>query len=146
MDLFNFEARSGEPVKQDDVTLEITNHIQTVHSHVQRPDRDWQFTDDLGHVHWFDHKGDLPSLVWVWDDGLPDDADVDDADRAGRYRCKQCGQDVYPAYIGEDVTDYILTGTTYLVNGQPVSQQQAQDTYGLICRIRQQRGQGDGSR
>lgn len=90
-------------------------------------DDNWAYRDDAGHVHTYDADGGTPTLTRVAEEGYhcPDCRDFHDGD--SHMECAECGEEVTPGtkVIREAGTQRLLTGEEFLIDGEPVTRDEA---------------------
>ncbi len=89
-------------------------------------DGGWRFTDAAGHLHHceYDAADHYPTLTRVveetyWCENCGDEHE------ASRLECRQCGEAIAPGTTGPGVK-YVSGITTFTLNGEPVSREEAQ--------------------
>ncbi len=114
-------------------TLEIQRDVIDVTPMV-KPDPNWTFTDKAGHSHSYvadRPEGPYPTLEYRTQHDHADDGECDaDGDQEFCYPvlvCRVCGQPVRPGTVASTAREYVPGLTAYLIDGEPVSKQAAED-------------------
>lgn len=114
-------------------TLEIQTERVDV-TPMMEPDPNWTFTDAAGHEHSYtasDHAGHYPTLAYLPHHGHADDEDECDYDDDQHLcypvlACTECSEEIRPV-LRPGRPASIPGLTSYLIDGQPVSKQAADD-------------------
>jgi len=119
-------AHEGHELEVITESIDVTAMVE--------PDPDWKYTDSSGHVHRYDDSapdGPYPTLEYrAWHECHGDGLDCDYEDDQDLcypvLGCKRCGEHVVPGTrTGQSRS--IPGLTTYLIDGEPVSKQAAED-------------------
>src|SRR6266498_3585504 len=103
--------KSGDVLSTDTELIDVTSIFGGY-----IPDKDWQHTDNKGHVHFYsDTEDHYPTLKM----------------RHWSYFCKQCGQTIEPGTKPDPkhpagVTEYTAGPTYYYLNGNPITKEEAE--------------------
>jgi hypothetical protein len=117
----------NQRIEHDGHVLEIEQSRIDVSSSSPRPSPYWKFTDAAGHQHAYDTEARrYPTLAIkegepYWDDDLADE--VTDS----WYECALCGERITPGTYVSSVREYEPGPLYASIDGEPVTEQQAND-------------------
>jgi hypothetical protein len=117
-------------ISHDGHELEVTTEaIEITSISNDEPDPDWTETDSQGHRHYrstTETGGPYPTLQWKPD--MVHCSDCHEEEDHGHLVCIQCGERVQPGMRPLPPGRNFIPGmTSYLIDGQPVSKQAAED-------------------
>lgn len=99
-----------------------------------RPDKDWRYTDQKGHEHYW--RNGYPTIVEVVDRTYwcPD---CEDEHQDTHLECPICHEHISPGMLGPSMWREFVPGRrSYWLNGEPVSEERANE---IIAEMRRQR-------
>jgi len=124
----NFDGHTLEIIRE---TVDVTS------AYASKPDPDWTFTDAAGHQHYYNKNetgGPHPTLEWKPD--MVHCADCHEDEDRGGLVCKICGEEIQPGFV-PDPGPHVIPGlVSYLIDGEPVSKQAAEDFMAAMERER----------
>lgn len=109
---------------------------QWVTSDLPQPDPNWRATDSHGHEHHYADGSDrYPTLTTVVGEPYWCD-DCRDEHQDSWYECRQCGEKITPGTRVDTTPRYIAGPARYYWNGEPISQEKANE---IIAELQRQR-------
>lgn len=105
--------------------LTVDTAMIDVTSNLPRPDKSWRYTDQQGHEHYW--RDGWPTLTRVVDETYWC-GECNDEHHDTHLECRVCHETIEPGTTGPSgFREFIPGRTTYLLNGEPISKERAEE-------------------